>query len=272
MTIFQIVPFYLDDDKTVGQYFKEHRKEIDAITAASLIVIDHPVIAEGNAKKIVEAMRSGRFKDVTVDALPCLYVEGGGGSFVHRLPNDVEGVKRTLRLIAGMAVTANSAAALKEALVTDSEQPGAVKAVPTWFPIAGYIALAVSLIFLMAIYVYSVTVRPVQQDVGTRMILVFVISLALAMGLSFIGGDAVAKGKLPIFENALNVSVAGGVGVWVIAMVLGYQLFAKDPAPVAATQTSAPAIQIGSGARIENANISGDASQDHAQASAPAGR
>jgi hypothetical protein len=156
-------------------------------------------------------------------------------------------------------------------LVTKLGQSDVPKPVLGWFPIAGYATLVLTLLFLMVIYAYSVTIRPIQQDVGTRMILVFVVSLALAMGLSFIGGDAIAKGRLPFFENALSVSLAGGVAVWVVGMIIGYQLFAKGPNQGETASAPQPGIHIDSGVSIQNANIGASSGGDN-PASAPSGR
>ena len=99
--------------------------------------------------------------------------------------------------------------------------------IPSWFPIAGYAAGATTLLFFMYVALF-------QQGPPT---FAHVIVMAIGIGLAatFLGGDAAAKGYLPIpflNSNPLAVSVGGGIGAFLITLVAGATLFLKQPEPV----------------------------------------
>ena len=63
-----------------------------------------------------------------------------------------------------------------------------------------------------------------QKEVpqSSRYLVVIVMSLAVAASFSFLGGSAVASGKIPIFKDSpLGFSVGGGIAVFVIVFALG---------------------------------------------------
>ena len=107
-----------------------------------------------------------------------------------------------------------------------SRQPRGTRGlpVPRWFPIAGLGAAILTLVFFMAIVWKS---KPIGCD--QRFPAVIVVALGAAMSSAFLGGWATASGRLPISatpQQALRVSVGGGVAVLVIVLVLGSKLYA----------------------------------------------
>ncbi|HLG57882.1 MAG TPA: hypothetical protein VI485_21230 [Vicinamibacterales bacterium] len=99
------------------------------------------------------------------------------------------------------------------------------KSVPSWFPIAGYAAGGVTLLFFM----YVATSQQVQPTFAH----VIVTALGVALAAAFLGGDAAAKGSLPIpllKEQPMAFTVGGGIATFVIVLVLGSALFlGQDP-------------------------------------------
>jgi hypothetical protein len=92
--------------------------------------------------------------------------------------------------------------------------------VPSWFPIAGYIAGICTLLFFMALVIIGVLGKEIPQN--TRFIVIVVMALGLALSFAFIGGSAAASGKLPVFKNSpVKFSAGGGIAVFVIVLLLG---------------------------------------------------
>jgi hypothetical protein len=116
------------------------------------------------------------------------------------------------------------------------EKP-APKGVPSWFPIAGYAAGAVTLLFFM----YVALFQPAQPIFAH----VIVTALGVALAAAFIGGDAAAKGSVPIpwiKNDPMAFTVAGGIGTFVIVLVLGWALFLNNASPSPRARVSVRAI------------------------------
>lgn len=227
---FQVIPLYLSDDDAVARYFSEHKAEIDAVTEGSLeVALPSPVVA-GDAKGVVSATGKRRYDGLKVDDLPCLWVEGAEDHFTARVSNSGDDVKQALRKLSDSAKGAKSLRELQENYM--SKQPplaGSGPKVPPWFAIAGYAAGLLTLLFLMALVVAGVLGHEVKCD--TRMLVVFVMSLALALATAFIGGDQAAKGSLPlpfVSERPIAFTVSAGIAVFVVAVLLGHYTYAKD--------------------------------------------
>jgi hypothetical protein len=87
--------------------------------------------------------------------------------------------------------------------------------VPRWFPVAGVVFSAVTVVFLM----YLVVVAPPRDE--SRRVFDVLMALCVASASAFLGGTAVARGKLPFFKEApVQFSAAGGVAVFVIVFLL----------------------------------------------------
>lgn len=84
---------------------------------------------------------------------------------------------------------------------------------------------------------------------GTRLQQLIVVSLGLAIGSAFLGGAAAIRGNLPIpgaQSHPLAFSVAGGVAVFLIVMLIGHFVFPDGEPPykpveeIAAGPTTGP--------------------------------
>jgi hypothetical protein len=98
--------------------------------------------------------------------------------------------------------------------------------VPGWFQRAGFVTAAFTLLFFMSLVVASVIGHEVPS--GSKFLVVAVLALGCAMSATFLGGEAVAAGKVPFFGNAhpLAISTTGGIAVLVILLVLGHYFYA----------------------------------------------
>ena len=100
--------------------------------------------------------------------------------------------------------------------------------VPSWFPIAGYCTGVVTLLFFMALVIASVFDHTVPQ--GGRFAVIVVLALGAAMSVTFLGGEAAARGDIPIpFSKTrpLAFSATGGISVLIVLLALGYVLYVK---------------------------------------------
>jgi hypothetical protein len=227
---FQVIPLYLRDDDAIVHYFNEYKSEIDAVTHGSLEVALPRPVAAGDAKNVISATDSDRYPGLKVDDLPCLWAEGTDDHLVVRLRNNADQVKQAIRELSASGKNAKSFRELKENYMAKQPAPdGLAQKVPPWFAIAGYAAGLLTLLFLMALVVAGIMTYGVPCN--TRMLVVFVISLGLALASSFIGGDQAAKGSLPIpfvKEHPIAFTVTAGVAVFVVALLLGFYTYAKD--------------------------------------------
>jgi hypoxanthine phosphoribosyltransferase len=100
--------------------------------------------------------------------------------------------------------------------------------VQRWFPIAGFVLGAVALLFLMSLILLSLSGREIPMT--SRFILVAFLALAAGLSLTFLGGDAAARGglRIPVVgETPISFGVTGGIAVFVIVLVLGYALYLR---------------------------------------------
>jgi len=97
-----------------------------------------------------------------------------------------------------------------------------------WVAIAGAIIGAMTLIFLMALVLVSMTGREVPCS--SIFLVCAVLSLGAALATAFIGGNASATGNIPIpglQEHPLAVSLTGGVAVLLIMLFVTTSLFKR---------------------------------------------
>lgn len=109
---------------------------------------------------------------------------------------------------------------------------------PGWVMVAGGVFGGVTILFLMALIILGVFGREVPS--GYRFLIVSVIALGLALSSAFIGGDAAAKGQIPIpllNQHPLTFSVAGGVATFIIVLLLGNLLYSSKPSETLNEQT-----------------------------------
>lgn len=90
--------------------------------------------------------------------------------------------------------------------------------VPRWFPVAGVIFAAITLLFLM----YLLIGPPIAA--GKQIVFNVFMALSVAASASFLGGSAAASGKIPFVKNSpIEFSAGGGIAVFVIVfLVLKY--------------------------------------------------
>jgi hypothetical protein len=230
MSYIQVVPLYLGEDQEVSEYFRKWKQDIDAITSEWLIIAVPTTVSAGDAPDIVSAIASERYPGLCVDDLPCLWVESRGGQFKIKLKDNRDAVKESIRVLSECARTSGDFAAVQDCFMTKDPNapPSTPSRIPQWFPIAGYSALAVTLLFFMAMLVAGIAGHPIPDPM--RMIVVFILAIGVAMASSFLGGDAAAKGSLPFSfatRRPIAFSVTGGVAVFFIVLIFGYYLYAR---------------------------------------------
>jgi hypothetical protein len=106
-------------------------------------------------------------------------------------------------------------------------EAGDPKKIPAWFQAAGFVCGACTLVFFMVLAGVSIFGHTVPQQ--GRFLVVVVFALGCALATTFLGGEAVASGKIPFFgeSNPLAISATGGIAVLVISLVLGYYFYVK---------------------------------------------
>ena len=108
-----------------------------------------------------------------------------------------------------------------------SERGSVVSAeVPSWFPVVGVILGALTLILLMGLV--ALVTAGTQVPCDSRFLVVSVLALGAALASSFLGGSAAAKGALPLpftKDHPLQISVAGGIAVLIIVIIIGGKLY-----------------------------------------------
>ncbi|HEX3525564.1 MAG TPA: hypothetical protein VH988_00730 [Thermoanaerobaculia bacterium] len=108
------------------------------------------------------------------------------------------------------------------ASLTEVVMPSPGRTVPPWFPIAGYFAGLVTLLFFMYVALFQAGPATFAH--------IFVGAFGAALSAAFLGGDASAKGHLPIpflNNNPVAASATGGIAVFIIALLLGSTLFLR---------------------------------------------
>lgn len=95
--------------------------------------------------------------------------------------------------------------------------------VPNWFPLLGVIFGGVTLLFFMALVIASLLAYEIPPS--ARFLVVCVLALGCGLSANFLGGTAVARGKLPLPEpfrsHPISFGVSGGVAVIVLVLLLG---------------------------------------------------
>jgi hypothetical protein len=91
---------------------------------------------------------------------------------------------------------------------------------PDWAPVASVVAGGITLLFLMLVVIMSIFGRVVPP--AGRFPVIAVLALGFAMTAAFVGGNAVAKGNLPVpglQDKPVEFSVAGGIAVFIIVLI-----------------------------------------------------
>lgn len=99
---------------------------------------------------------------------------------------------------------------------------------PSWFPVAGVVLAGMTLFFFMGLVIAGVAGHEVPAD--SRFLVVCVLALGAALGGSFLGGSAAAKGEIPLpfaKNHPVAFTASGGVAILIIVLVLGHFLFVR---------------------------------------------
>jgi hypothetical protein len=98
--------------------------------------------------------------------------------------------------------------------------------VPKWFPIAGVLFGALTLLFFMALVGASLFKYQVPSD--SRFSVVVVLAFGAALSGSFLGGSAAASGNFPLpfaKDHPISFSAGGGVAILVIVFLIGHYAY-----------------------------------------------
>ncbi|HET9933016.1 MAG TPA: carboxypeptidase-like regulatory domain-containing protein [Polyangiaceae bacterium] len=97
---------------------------------------------------------------------------------------------------------------------------------PVWPLVLGAAFLGFTVLFLMGLILLSTAGHEVPCS--SRFLVSAVLALTVAVGSSFLGGTAAARGQLPwkgAEKHPIRFAVTGGVAVFVITLTLGSQLY-----------------------------------------------
>lgn len=104
--------------------------------------------------------------------------------------------------------------------------------VPDWFPKAGLAIALLAIVFFMALVILSIFGKLPPPE--ARFLVVMTISLCAAFAFTFLGADAIAKGRVPlpfVKESPIVFSAGGGVAVFVIVFTLVSWIYPEGRAP-----------------------------------------
>jgi hypothetical protein len=215
-----VVPLYLKSDG-IGDYFADHKEEIDHITGTTLIIHLAKSVLIGDSSDVTKAFGSQRFPGLRRSDFPGLWIEKGGKHFKIRLPRDKNQINDLLRTLTDEAEAAQNIDDLEDRMQKKLSQT------PSWMPKAGFAAGILTFFFLVVIVVLAIANYPVPE--GGKWALTAALALGLSLAASFIGGTATGDGKLriPFLDTPLKFSVAGGPAIFVIALLLCYWTYIR---------------------------------------------
>jgi len=95
-----------------------------------------------------------------------------------------------------------------------------------------YASGAATLLFMMGLFAYStVTQSPLPSGGAARFVIIAIVAFGAALASGFLGGDAAAKGSIPLkyaTEHPFTFSLTGGVAVFVIVFSLANFLYPAE--------------------------------------------
>ena len=186
----QAIPIYMASDAAVFQYFKDYKRDIDAITGDALVIAMPIAVEAGDASVVASIFSPGvmgkRYPGLLRSDLPCFWLEDAqGGHAIIRLPSRLEDLNSYVRAMTDAAQAVNTPAQMKQWVhdrlkLDTQERSSLMRALAAELPMAKsterLIALACGVIFVAAILTLAVfipTPSPFQYQV-------FRIVLALA--------------------------------------------------------------------------------------------
>lgn len=87
---------------------------------------------------------------------------------------------------------------------------------PSWFPIVGVIFTVFTIGFLVYLLLQGQPIEP-----NRKLVFDVLMAISVAASAAFLGGSAVASGRIPFFENSpVQFSAFGGIGVFTLVFLL----------------------------------------------------
>ncbi|TIV73130.1 MAG: hypothetical protein E5V89_01875 [Mesorhizobium sp.] len=115
----------------------------------------------------------------------------------------------------GIKISITDMQKARQTLTQVQFREGNMDRVPSWFPVAGAVFLAITIAFFMYVYISPPPVT------GQPIVLTALTSFCAAASFTFFGGQAAAGGSIPYFKDApIKFSVGGGVAVFIIVFAL----------------------------------------------------
>ena len=239
----QVILLYLADDIKTKAYINEFKEHIDELTSGNVVFVIADEVEKGETSNIAKEIGKGRFKNITWTDFPCLLIEVSNNSkqdsFVLPLFDNEDAIKKSLRIIVDASENTHSFKELKDKVMSETSHPNSKLEVPLWFPIAGFVCIAFFIIFLSGLIVADIRGYPVPST--ARMLVVFLMSVVLAAGFSFVGGKALADGTLPLpwgKDSPIKFAVTGGIGVFVLSVLIGYMTYANQSVSMESSKKS----------------------------------
>lgn len=111
--------------------------------------------------------------------------------------------------------------------VTTKFLPAARQPASKWVPIVGVAFGFLTFLFFGILVVASLTGKSVPPD--SRILVVALLALGVALSASFLGGAASVSGKLPLpwGMDPVSFSAVGGIGVFILVFLIGYVAFLR---------------------------------------------
>jgi hypothetical protein len=101
-----------------------------------------------------------------------------------------------------------------------------------WVPITGAVFAFLTFFFFVSLVVASINGKSVPPD--SRLLVIVVLAVGIALSASFLGGTASASGKLPMpwGVKPISFSVVGGVAIFFVIFIIGYLVYVKTGADI----------------------------------------
>lgn len=103
---------------------------------------------------------------------------------------------------------------------------------PQWAAVAGVVFGGLTFLFFMMLLLMSIFDKSLPQTATTKFLVITFLALGVALAFAFIGGDAAAKGRIPVpffNSNPVEFSVAGGIAVFIIVLLIGNAVYKVEP-------------------------------------------
>ena len=115
----------------------------------------------------------------------------------------------------GLKIGVNDMLEARTLLNTQRRESTSSALASSWFPIAGVCFAAVTILFLM----YMLAGPPL--DASKKVIFDVMMAFCTSASAAFLGGSAVAHGRIPIFKNSpIAFSAYGGIGIFIVVFLL----------------------------------------------------